>query len=103
VREVERRIQSAEKHGSSSLAPVDHPIGIPEDWDEYAKLMLDLQFLAYQADITRVVSVQIAREQSSRSYPWIGVSEAHHSVSHHQNDPEKIGLNRKINASNFGV
>ena len=62
------------------------------------KLMFDLQVLALQADITRVISFQLAREVSTRTYPQIGVPEAHHPTSHHQNDPEKIAKLAKINA-----
>src|SRR5207253_3230041 len=80
--------------------PVDlrRPAGIPASFQEHAALMFDLQFLAYRADITRVVAFQIGREQSQRSYPWIGVYEAHHEVSHHQNDPARMAKNGLINA-----
>ena len=103
VREVERRIQAAE--GQSDTAPValDQPLGVPESFDEHARLMLELQFLAYRADITRVASLQLSREQSARTYPWIGVAEAHHDVSHHNNQPEKIALNDKINTYHLSL
>ena len=98
VRDVERRIQKTEKHNEMSPAPTaTQPVGIPDKFDEHAKLMFDLQFLAYQTDVTRVVSLQVAREQSARTYPDIGVAESHHNVSHHNNQPEKIALNNKIN------
>ena len=99
VREVERRIQRAEKQaGESTLALPDRPVGIPETYDEHAKLLFDLLLLTYQADITRVFSLQLGREQSARTFPWIGVNEGHHGVSHHQDNPEKIAAIAKINA-----
>jgi hypothetical protein len=94
VRDVERRVQKAEQQASTSLAEV--PLGIPDSFDDHAKLMFDMQLLAYRADVTRVVSFQTSREHSSRAYPWIGVSEAHHGVSHHNNSAEKIALKTKI-------
>jgi hypothetical protein len=98
VRDVEQRIQRAEKHTDSSFPVPDQPIGVPESFDDHAKLMLDLVLLAYQADVTRVMAFQISRELSGRPYPWIGVPDGHHGVSHHQLDPEKIGKATKINA-----
>ena len=104
VREVERRVQLAEKQaGQPGLAVPERPIGIPETYDEHAKLMLDLQVLAYQADITRVFSLMMGREQTARTFPWIGVSDGHHSVSHHQRKPEKIAALAKINAYQVGL
>ena len=98
VREVERRIQRAEAQaGESTLALPDRPVGIPETYDEHARLLLDLLLLTYQADITRVFSLQLGREQSARTFPWIGVNEGHHAVSHHQDDPRKIASIAAIN------
>ena len=74
------------------------PIGVPPIWEDHAKLMFDLQVLALQADITRVITFQMAREVSTRTYPQIGVPEAHHPMSHHQNEPEKLAKLAKINA-----
>ena len=96
VRDVERRIQKAEQQVDDSPLPIDQPLGVPDSFDEHAKLMFELQVLALQADITRVISFQVAREQSGRAYPWIGVSDAHHGVSHHANSPEKIALKTSI-------
>ncbi len=90
IREIERRIQLSEKHSSTQIGVPESPAGIPESWDEHSKLMFDLQALAFQADLTRVSTFMMARELSSRSYPWIGFPDAHHSTSHHQNDPVKI-------------
>ena len=98
MREIERRIQVAEKQsGESPLALPDRPVGAPESYDEYAKLMLDLAALAFQADITRVFTLLLGREQTNRPYPFIGVPEAHHAISHHQNDPVKLAKAAKIN------
>ena len=99
MREIERRIQVAERQsGESLLALPDRPIGAPESYDEHAKLMFDLAALAFQADITRVFTLLLGREQTNRPYPNIGVPEAHHAVSHHQNDPAKLAKCAKINA-----
>ena len=97
VREVEQRIQSAEANGArSELSLPGRPTDIPESFEQYAKLMFDLQVLAYQADITRVFSLLLAREASPRTYPEIGVPEQHHPVSHHRNDPVLIEKKQKI-------
>ena len=99
MREIERRIQVAEKQsGESPIALPDRPVGAPESYDEHAKLMFDLAVVAFQADITRVFTLLLGREQTNRPYPFIGVPEAHHSVSHHQNDPIKLAKAAKINA-----
>lgn len=97
VREIERRIQKAEQQASTDLVVPDAPIGVPESFDEHAKLMLDLQALAYQADITRISTFMMARDLSQRTFPWIGVPEPHHSVSHHGNNPATIAKLAKIN------
>src|SRR5262245_26503005 len=98
VREVERRIQNAEQKGAASPLPqLDRPTSVPENWEEHVKLMYDLQTLAIQADITRVITFQMAREASTRTYPQIGVPEAHHPISHHVNDAEKLAKLAKIN------
>ena len=98
VREVERRIQRAEAQaGESTFTLPDRPVGIPEAYDDHARLLFDLLLLTYQADITRVFSLQLGREQSARTFPWIGVNEGHHAVSHHQDDPEKMASIAKIN------
>jgi hypothetical protein len=98
IREVERRIQRAEQSNADDLPPdLTRPAGAPAAWEDHAKLMFDLQVLALQADLTRVISFQLARETSTRSYPNIGVSDAWHPLSHHQNDAEKIGKLAKIN------
>ena len=100
VREVERRIQKAEADATSDALPadLDRPLGVPAAYADHAKLMFDLQVLAMQGDITRIITFQLARETSNRTYPEIGVSDPHHPLSHHGNDPEKIARMAKINA-----
>jgi hypothetical protein len=102
IREVERRIQRAE---SNAAVPVsdgkaqdpERPIGVPASYKEHARLMFDLQLLALHADITRIITFQLARETSWRTYPEVDVSEPHHPLSHHGNDPEKIAKLARIN------
>ena len=90
LRDVERRIQKTEEQSAKEVPDVARPAGIPESFDEHAHLLYDLQLLAYQADITRVITFMYGREQSPRPYPQIGVPEPHHSMTHHQNDPVKM-------------
>lgn len=98
IREVERRIQRAEADAkSNSLPDLDRPVGVPAAYADHARLMFDLQVLAFQGDVTRVISFQLARETSNRTYPEIGVPDPHHPLSHHGNDPEKIARMAKIN------
>jgi hypothetical protein len=97
VREIERRIQKAEQQAKANLSVPETPIGVPESFDEHAKLMFDLQALAYQADITRISTFMLARDLSQRTFPQIGVPEPHHSVSHHGNNPATIAKLEKIN------
>jgi hypothetical protein len=99
VREVERRIQAAEANAQENDLPdLDRPVGVPVAYADHAKLMFDLQLLAMQGDVTRVITFQLARETSNRTYPEVGVSDAHHPLTHHGNDPEKIARMAKINA-----
>jgi hypothetical protein len=98
VREVERRIQKAEAQTRENLLPdLDRPVGVPAAYEDHAKLMFDLQVLALQGDMTRVITFQLARETSNRSYPEIGVPDPHHPTSHHGGDPEKVAKIAKIN------
>jgi len=98
VREVERRIQKAEADAVGNPLPdLERPLGVPAGYGDHARLMFDLQVLAMQADITRVTTFQLARETSNRTYPEIGVSDPHHPLSHHGNDPERIARMAKIN------
>jgi hypothetical protein len=99
IREVERRIQKAEIDSKDSPLPdLDRPMGVPDSYGDHARLMFDLQLLAFQADITRITTFQIARETSNRTYPEIGVPDPHHPLSHHGDDPGKIARMAKINA-----
>ena len=97
VRDVERRIQTAESQADRELPVVDSPSGIPVSFEEHARLMYDLQLLAFQTDLTRVFSFMIGREQSGMTYPQIGVPDAHHPISHHRNDPELRAKIARIN------
>lgn len=98
IREVERRIQRAEADAADNPLPdLERPIGVPASYADHARLMFDLQVLAFQGDVTRVITFQLARETSNRSYPEIGVPDAHHPLTHHGNDPEKIARMAKIN------
>jgi hypothetical protein len=97
IRDIERRIQKAEQQSASMKLPVmERPSAIPDEFVDHAKLMSDLMVIAFQTDMTRVVSFMMAREGSNRSYRSIGVSDGHHSVTHHQNDPDKIAKTMKI-------
>jgi hypothetical protein len=98
VREIEQRIQSAESQGHHDIDLPDRPTSIPASFDEHAKLMFDLQLLAFRTDTTRVFSMILAREVSNRTYPQIGVPEPHHPVSHHRDDPKLIEKKTKIDA-----
>ena len=99
VREVERRIQKAETQVTEGPQPdLDRPTGVPASYADHVRLMFDLQLLAMQGDVTRVMTFQLARETSNRTYPEIGVPDPHHPLSHHGNDPAKIERMSKINA-----
>ena len=104
VREIERRIQLAEQSNATTPLPaVDQPAGVPDDYDEHVEMLFGMLALAYQADITRVSCFQMARELSGRTYPDIGVPEAHHSVSHHQLQPHNIEQYTKINTHHVSL
>jgi hypothetical protein len=97
VRDIERRIQRAEEQRDVELPNFDQPQGAPPVFEDHLSLMLDLQILAFQSDLTRVISFMISKEQSARPYPQIGVPEAHHPLSHHNNVPDLIAQMSKIN------
>jgi hypothetical protein len=104
VRDLEQRIQRSAARGDDAVVELpDRPIDIPETFDEHAKLMFDLQVLAYQADVTRVVTMMMARETSPRTYASIGVADQHHTVSHHRNDPEYIAKKAKIDTYHISL
>src|SRR4030095_3706382 len=97
IRDVERRIQKAEEQGGKELPVVEHPAGIPATYDDHVTLMCDLQVRAYQVDLTRVVTFMLGRKFSGVTYPQIGVPDAHHPITHHQQEVEKIAKGVKIN------
>jgi uncharacterized protein DUF1552 len=97
VRDIERRIQRAEEQRDVELPNFDQPQGAPPVFEDHLALMLDLQILAFQSDLTRVITFMISKEQSARPYPQIGVPEAHHPLSHHNNVPDLIAQMSKIN------
>jgi hypothetical protein len=97
LRDVERRIEKAEEQGDLELPALDQPQGVPTVFEDHLALMLDLQLLALRSDLTRVISFMIGKEQSARPYPQIGVPEAHHPLSHHNDVPELVAHMSKIN------
>jgi hypothetical protein len=97
VRDVERRIQMAERQSTIELPTLEQPLGAPPVFEDHLALMMDLKVLAFQSDLTRVISFMLSKEQSPRPYPQIGVPEAHHPLSHHNNIPELIEKMSKIN------
>ena len=97
VRDVERRIQRAEQQADLELPEMAQPQGAPPVFEDHLTLMLDLQLLAFQSDLTRVISFMLGKEQSARPYPQIGVPEAHHPLSHHNDNPQLIAHMSKIN------
>ena len=99
MREIERRIQATEKTSATSVLPtLDRPMGIPERFDEHVNLLYDLQWLAFRADITRVVTFMLGRELNFRTYPEIGITEGHHNLSHHGDRAEQLAKYARVNA-----
>jgi hypothetical protein len=103
LRDVERRIQKAEEQSSKELPDVPQPAGIPEKFEDQVRLLYDLQLLAYQSDLTRVITFMYGREQTGRPYPQIGVPEPHHPLTHHQGNPEKMDKCAKIQRYHIGL
>ena len=101
MRDIERRIAMAEQQNTRELPVVDQPVGVPADYAEHAKLMMDLLALAYQTDLTRISTFMLARELSGRAYPEVGVSDSHHPLSHHQEDAPKLERLHRINEYHF--
>jgi hypothetical protein len=102
VREIERRIQRAEQsQGDQDLQLPTRPAGVPFDFEEHVKLMYDLMALAYQANVTRVITFMVSREVSNRTYTQVGVTDGHHAISHHQNRAEKMEKNVRIQTFNI--
>jgi hypothetical protein len=101
IREVEARLQRIEKQAAEApvaIGSVLRPLGVPEKFEDYIRLMFDLQVLAFQGDITRISTMILARETAVRSYPQIGIPDSHHSLSHHDNNPSKMAKLTKIDA-----
>jgi hypothetical protein len=104
VREIERRIVTAEKQrNETGIQAPDTPVGVPEDWEEHVNLMFDLQAIALQGNLTRVISFMMARELSTLSYPQIGVADGHHPVSHNNNVPEQVAKKAKIDVYHLSL
>ena len=97
LRDIERRIAMAEDQNTRELPVVDQPVGVPNDYRDHARLMMDLLALAYQTDLTRISTFMLAREVSGRAYPEIGVSDSHHPLSHHQDEPAKLQRLHMVN------
>ena len=98
IRDVERRIQMAEEQGAQELPSLERPVGIPATFQEHTKLMFDLQTLAYQTDLTRVITFMMGRELTGRTYREIGIPDPHHGLTHHSGDVQKIEKVIRINA-----
>src|SRR5262249_10151268 len=96
-REIERRIQKAEKRNATAVTALDLPVGVPESFEEHMRLMFDLLVVAYQSDLTRVFTFMTGREASQRTYPALGFKETHHDISHHARQPEKMEQHARIN------
>ena len=104
IRDVERRIQMAEAQSDRELPTFERPAGsIPESFEDYARIMIDLQVLAFESDMTRVVTFMIGKELSSRTFPELGVPDQHHPLSHHQNNPEKLEKLTRVQVFQTGL
>jgi predicted component of type VI protein secretion system len=97
VREIERRIQRMEAQANTEALALDAPVGVPDDYAEHAGLLFDLAAVAYQADLTRVLSFMMARDLSTKTYPNVGVASGHHDVSHHGGNPTQVAAHASIN------
>ena len=97
VREVERRIQRIEARDASELPTLERPAGVPDRFDEHVKLMYELQWLAFRSDMTRVTTFMLGRELNFRTYPEIGITEGHHGLSHHQDNPTQLAKYARLN------
>ena len=97
VREVERRIQRIESRDAAELPTLERPAGVPDRFDEHVKLMYELQWLAFRSDMTRVVTFMLGRELNFRMHPEIGITEGHHGLSHHQDNPTQLAKYARLN------
>jgi hypothetical protein len=103
VREIERRVQLAERRTDSLIDVPEAPVGVPESFEEHARLMFDFMAVAFEADLTRVSAFMLTRELSQRTYPNIGVTQPHHTISHHGNKPDQIEAHAKVNLYHAGL
>ena len=103
VREIEQRIQRAEKQATTDVPVPNAPVGVPESFEEHVALQFDLLALAYEANVTKVFTFMMSRDASQRVYPNIGIAEPHHSMSHHGNNPEKLANLVKLNAYHMSL
>jgi hypothetical protein len=97
IREIERRIEKSERDLTGIIPGIDKPTGIPVAYADYVNLMFDLQVIAFQTDMTRVVTMMMGREGSMRTYPEIGVPDPHHPLTHHRGNAEWIERVTKVN------
>jgi hypothetical protein len=97
IREIERRIEQSGRSKSSDASALETPVGVPDSFDEHVDLMFELVAAAWRGDVTRVFTFMMSRELSQRTYPQIGITEQHHSISHHQNNAEKMAKVTRIN------
>jgi len=103
IREIERRIQRTEARNGGDVTSIDAPLGVPESYEDHVGLMFDLLAIAYQADLARVTTFMLARELSNRTYTNLDLSEPHHAISHHGNDPAKVAAHTKINTYHMSL
>ncbi len=103
IRDIEKRIQSAEQHSRATAPSLGKPSGIPVDYGEHARLMFDLMAVAFQADLTRIATFMLGRELSVRTYREIGITDAHHGLTHHQGNAQMIAKVLQINCYHAGL
>lgn len=99
IRDVERRIQVASTTTTDGLPKADRPVGVPDAWPDYVKMLFDLQVLAYQADLTRVSTIMTSREASLMTFPHLGIAMQHHEASHHNYEKDKLDILHRVNVN----
>ena len=99
IRDVERRIQIASTTKTTDLPKADRPVGVPDAWPDYVKMLFDLQVLAYQADLTRVSTIMTSREASLMTFPHLGIAMQHHEASHHNYEKDKLDILHRVNVN----
>ena len=103
IREIERRIQRTEDRNTADVTGLDAPIGVPQNYGEHCQTLFDLLTAAYQADLTRVATFMMAREASMKTYPDIGITTPHHTISHHGGKPDAIKAHATLNTYHVGL